>query len=160
MHKRLCVFAALLNAGCLAYEAPLPTAPTAVVVEARTPFQMIVRVVGPSGWYPDRIYVDAFVFDQKGTKLDGVVRCDVSRGRLEPAQWDTTHRSGTLWLDAATGASFTCRSIAVPAVEASYVTTPLDFEMPRGCCGGTQPAPPKPPTVTPPVVPPSPGSGS
>lgn len=150
MKKALLVFS-LCSIGC-AYVPPLPTEPSpTTIAPARVPTQMTVRVIGPDNWYPDRLFIDALAVDQRGATLHGIVACDVSQGHLEPRQWDTANRSGVLWKGVAPGASFSCRFGAAQEVEASYVITKVDWEM-RGCCGSTQPTPPKPPVV-PPTVP-------
>lgn len=147
----------LWSAAC-AYE--LPTQPTTVpiaVAPARAATQMIVKVIGPSGWYADRLAVNAYTLDQAGATFHGIVRCETSTGHLEPAQWDTSHQAGVWWLGAQVGATFACRR---DGTYAAYTLTALDFEMPRGCCGGSQPSPtPKPPTTTPPTTPTKPPTG-
>lgn len=157
MFKLISAFVIVLST--LACEFVPPTAPTPVIAttEVRTPTQLNVSVIGPSGWYADRLVVDARVFDQRGATLGTLVRCETTTGYLELSQWDTTSRTGVWWYGATIGAKFTCHAVDTPSITATHQLVALDFEMPRGCCGGSNPAPtPKPPT--PPVIPPGGGS--
>lgn len=135
-----------------------PTAPTDAAPAEAVVSQLIIKIVGPDGWWNDRLYASITAHDPTGAETSVIVYCDSSQGVIEPASFLTMTRYGNMVRGVQPGAVLTCR---YRNVAASYVISAGDWRiLPGGIQPPQLPLPPVVVPVVPPVVVPPVGSGS